>query len=295
MIPVIKWPGGKRREIKFVEDLVPSDVDTIVEPFFGGGAFSLNFIDKFKIIGADIDRDLVHFYNLISNESFIEKLKLICEWWDQNGSEKPQFLAKLNKYFEAHRKSPTVKHEFYYACRSYYNFLKLNDKFNVDRALMFYLLRELSFSSMFRFNSHGEFNVPYGGHAYNGKSLLNKLKLVIELSKKNLTVRLSDFINIIDENKEKENVLIFLDPPYDSVFKDYNSNSFGQKDQIRLRDSLTNSKAKILMIINDTNFIRGLYDVEGFFITSFDKKYSVNFKNRNNQSVKHLIISNFRR
>lgn len=292
MNPVIKWPGGKRREIKYIEHLIPENVNRIVEPFFGGGAFSLNFIDKYKVFGSDIDRDLVHFYNLVSNKEFLEKLDIVSKWWDSD-----EVLEKLNykklKKFEIEKFFPTAKHKFYYACRNMYNFLKLNDIYDVDRAIMFYMMRELSFSSMFRFNSNGEFNVPYGGYAYNKKSMRNKFNLIKELSTKKIEVILSDFINVIERYKNDRDTLIFLDPPYDSVFKDYNSNSFGECDQIRLRDSLMNSEAKVIMIINKTDFIMNLYKGGGFVISSFDKQYSVNFKNRNIQKVKHLIIKNF--
>lgn len=292
MNPVIKWPGGKRREIKYVEHLIPENVTKIVEPFFGGGAFSLRYIDKFEILGSDIDTDLVNFYKRISSPSFKNKLKTISDWWDSNKKIQDLDYPAILKFLPE-KKYPTEKHIFYYAARNYYNNMKLKDDYSIDRALMFYIMRELSFSSMFRFNSSGEFNVPYGGYAYNNKSMLAKYHLVAELSKHKFEIELSDFINVIEREKHNENNLIFLDPPYDSPFSDYNSNSFGRNDQIRLRDSLMNSKAKLLMIINETDFIRNLYDQPQFNIQSFEKQYSVNFKNRNNQKVRHLIIKNY--
>lgn len=292
MNPVIKWPGGKRREIKYVENMIPKNTLRIVEPFFGGGAFSLNFIDDYEIIGSDIDTDLVNFYSKLSSPIFKKKLKTIATWWDLN-EEINELDYQSIIDFLPEKKYPTVKHTFYYAARNYYNHLKLNDEYNIDRALMFYIMRELSFSSMFRFNASGEFNVPYGGYAYNKKSMIAKYNMVLELSKRKFNIELSDFINVIEREKHNKNNLIFLDPPYDSPFSDYNSNSFGRNDQIRLRDSLMNSTASIMMIINETDFIRNLYDRPEFKITSFDKQYSVNFKNRNNQKVKHLIITNY--
>ena len=86
---------------------------------------------------------------------------------------------------------------------------------------------------------------------------------------------------------------MFLDPPYDTEFSTYAGNEFGKKDQIRLRDYLKNTKAKFMLIIKNTDFIYNLYNQDGFFIKSFDKKYLVSIKNRNDKDVEHLIITNY--
>ncbi|MCK5806777.1 MAG: Dam family site-specific DNA-(adenine-N6)-methyltransferase [Mycoplasmataceae bacterium] len=295
MNPILKWPGGKRRELKQVENMIPSNTKLIVEPFFGGGAFSLKYIDEYDIVASDIDEDLVYFYNATKSPSFLKAMKECVIWWDEN--QPIEKAPKLIRDFadgvkEINRKND--KYIAYYAIRAHYNKLRINNKFNNNRAILFYLLRELCFSSMFRFNSMGEFNVPYGGLSYNKKNMMNKYELILEFSKKNLNIINSDFSKIITENKENKDALIFLDPPYDSVFTDYNSYSFGRKEQTKLRDSLIGIDANFILIINKTDFIHGIYgEIEEFNIGEFDKKYSVNFKNRNEQSVKHLIIRNF--
>lgn len=297
MKPVIKWPGGKRNEIKYISDLVPGHIDKIVEPFFGGGAFSLEYINEYKVHGSDIDKDLVYFYKFVKSPSFRRKFLSVAKWWDGNLdiSLAPKILKTHISVVKNNNKK-TAKHTVYYSLRCYYNQLKLDNKYNIDRAIAFYMMRELSFSSMFRFNASGGFNVPYGGFSYNQKSLLAKYKSILELSKMDLNITNSDFINTIEKFQHDTQALIFLDPPYDSVFTDYNSNAFDRRDQIRLRDSIRNIKAKVIMIINKTDFIENLYnEFQEFEITEFEKKYSVNFKNRNAQKVKHLIITNFRR
>ena len=54
-----------------------------------------------------------------------------------------------------------------------------------------------------------------------------------------------------------------------------------------------NTKAKFMLIIKNTDFIYNLYNVKGLYIKSFDKKYLVSIKNRNDTNVEHLIITNY--
>ena len=92
--------------------------------------------------------------------------------------------------------------------------------------------------------------------------------------------------------KPKRDDFIFLDPPYDSDFSTYANNSFDKEEQIRLRNYLTNTKAKILLVIKNTEFIYNLYK-DDFKISDFDKKYMVSFMNRNDKDVKHLVVTNY--
>ncbi len=85
---------------------------------------------------------------------------------------------------------------------------------------------------------------------------------------------------------------IFLDPPYDSDFSTYAQNIFGKDEQIRLCECLKRTKAKIMLIIKNTDFIYDLYKND-FKISIFDKKYLVSFMNRNERDVKHLMITNY--
>jgi len=88
---------------------------------------------------------------------------------------------------------------------------------------------------------------------------------------------------------------MFLDPPYDTEFSTYNLHVFDAKEQIRLRDELKKiKKTKWLMVVKATEFIEELYDNPEWYKEHFDKTYSVNFKNRNEQDVQHLVIANYK-
>lgn len=162
---------------------------------------------------------------------------------------------------------------------------------------IFYFIREYCYASMFRYNANGKFNVPYGGISYNRKDFdkkinnLNSSKLKSYM--KNTNIYNLDFEDFCKKIKLTSKDFIFLDPPYDTEFSTYAKNEFGKNDQIRLANFLKNTKAKFMLIIKNTDFIYNLYNVKGLYIKSFDKKYLVSIKNRNDKNVEHLIITNY--
>ncbi|CAK1250003.1 DNA adenine methylase [Fructobacillus fructosus] len=182
----------------------------------------------------------------------------------------------------------------YMMVRKVYNSIDL-ERNQALKTVLFFFLREFSYSSMFRYNSSGGFNVPFGGNTYAKKSLFSRYEQLIkpETIKKleKTEILTGDFSNALIDSV---GTFIFLDPPYDSDFSTYNQTEFDKEEQVRLRNSLINlSKSKWLLVIKNTDFILDLYSRKGWYISRFTKNYSVNFKNRNNQSVEHLIITNY--
>lgn len=190
------------------------------------------------------------------------------------------------------------KSAFYMHFRHFYNNI---DKYNINgayKSAIFLFIRNFAYSGMFRYNLNGEFNVPYGGIAYNRKNLLKKVNYLKSKELKSLLERTKienlDFEDFFHKYKPNKNDFVFLDPPYDSEFSTYSQNEFSRKDQIRLANYLINQcEAKWMMIIKNTDFIFNLYDNKGLTIDSFDKKYLVSFMNRNDKNVEHLLIKNY--
>lgn len=190
-----------------------------------------------------------------------------------------------------------LKSAFYMHFRFLYNSrieLEISDEFY---CAIFYFIREYCYASMFRYNASGKFNVPYGGISYNRKDFDKKIKNLNSTKLRKYMAHTiiynMDFEDFCNSIKIKETDFMFLDPPYDTEFSTYAGNEFGKKDQIRLRDYLKHTKAKFMLIIKNTDFIYNLYNQDGFFIKSFDKKYLVSIKNRNEKDVEHLIITNY--
>lgn len=184
---------------------------------------------------------------------------------------------------------------------SYYNLVrKLYNSLTPLNSAFFFFIREFCYSSMFRFNKNNEFNVPYGGMSYNRKDLTEKINYIKSPALinrlKNTTISNLDFQDFFKKIDFEKNDFIFLDPPYDTEFSTYDLNIFNECDQIRLANSLKSiTTAKWLLVIKDTKLIRSLYpeNNNSIFYNTFDKTYSVSFKNRNNKESTHLMISNY--
>lgn len=369
MNPIIKWPGGKSKEIDKIKNLIPS-YDRYVEPFFGGGALFFHLMPKRSAIN-DISQDLVQYYNLIKsqdkqlyellmcyNNSFnnlvsvcsneekelidiFSKLRnetiqkgelepvlneLIFSLSDDinsgfseklllNKDEFDDFLLKMvsDKFIRTvanYNKKPFSQEDlaenlitgftsgYYMYFRKVFNDIslgKINDQSIQYQAANFYFIREYCYGSMFRYNSKGEFNIPYGGMSYNRKNMKSKIDNMFnrEINElfANTDIHCSDFEDFFKNIKLTSNDFMFLDPPYDSDFSDYEGKDFTKFDQERLAESLKDTLAKFILVIKNTDFISSLYEKD-FNILSFDKQYTYNVRSRNNRDVEHLIITN---
>ena len=182
--------------------------------------------------------------------------------------------------------------------RALYNDRELAASHSDLATALFVFIRNYAYSGMFRYNDNGEFNVPYGGIAYNHKLMKKKQDYYKSEPVKehfgNTTIYNSDFEEFFRKAAPKKDDFIFLDPPYDSDFSTYAQNTFGHEEQERLANYLIKKcKAKWMMIIKNTPFIMSLYKDKGLNIQAFDKKYLVSFMNRNDKDVEHLIIMNY--
>ena len=76
MNPIIKYPGGKRQEIKYFEKYIPKNFNRYIEPFVGGGALFF-YLEPEKSIINDLNSNLMQFYKDITTkkEQIIKELK----------------------------------------------------------------------------------------------------------------------------------------------------------------------------------------------------------------------------
>lgn len=165
-------------------------------------------------------------------------------------------------------------------------------------AAIFFFVRENAYASMFRYNSKGEFNVPYGGISYNRKDLARKVAYLrsseLELHFRNTVIENMDFEAFLHKHPPHAEDFVFLDPPYDSEFSTYSQNEFSREDQERLASYLLKQcKAKFMLVIKNTPTILHLYGNSGLNIKAIDKNYLMSFQDRNNRKAEHLIITNF--
>ena len=247
-----------------------------------------------------INIDDVPMFNLRSNIKFEEFLtkcltsKFILLRKNEIKKEETLTINSLKDNLEA-----GIKASYYTYLRDIYNNPKEYNNLSKPRKVAIYLfIREYCFSSMFRFNKNGDFNVPYGGVSYNKKCLKTKREYYKSKKLKKLlsnTVLYNlDFYDFVNQIAIDNDDFMFLDPPYDTTFSEYDKNSFDENDQIRLANYLINDcTCKFMLVIKKTDFIESLYRNHDLNIIEFDKNYFVSFKNRNTKKVKHLIIKNY--
>jgi DNA adenine methylase len=370
LAPLIKWAGGKERELKYILPLLPG-FQRYYEPFVGGGAVFFAVKSPTKFIN-DRSTELIQFYRMVARQDsdFFCTLDLLLRGWQGINELLEQQIAELvtsyltyargtadrarleqqlqafllthqrefralfaslcesqieNFLFELRRNlfSKTLrmwrleqqkhllpaedivanleaafKSAFYMHLRYLYNHL---DSYQIAPgavSAIFFFVRENAYASMFRYNSEGKFNVPYGGISYNRKNLAHKIASLhahpLQEHLHETVIENLDFADFLCKHSPQAEDFIFLDPPYDSNFSTYMRNEFGPHDQQRLSDYLLkHCQAKFLLVIKNTPFIQSLYGQKGLTIQSFEKKYLVSFQDRNNREAEHLIITNY--
>ncbi|MFC0907039.1 DNA adenine methylase, partial [Clostridium sp. MT-14] len=90
---------------------------------------------------------------------------------------------------------------------------------------------------------------------------------------------------------DKEDALIYLDPPYYGTERYYQV-EFSGKDHIRLCDCLKNVKGKFILSYNDCEFVRSLYN--DFNIDEVQRNHNLMGKYRDKEHrYSELIIRNY--
>lgn len=283
MKPLIKYRGGKSKEINNFLDYIPNDYERYVEPFAGGAALFF-YLEPERALINDVNPRLIEFYKAIQNnfeavKFELEELELL---YSSNHIEYERIKNKSSESCYVENKNEKL----YYLLRDMYN-SKVSKEY-LD-ATLYYFINKTSYSGMLRFNSHGEFNVPFGRYKN-----FNTQSVTLEHSKllNRTTIMNEDFSVIFNQCSERD--FIFLDPPYDCIFTDYGNvelNDFTEMDQRRLAADFRNLDSKTLMIIGKTALTEELY--RPYIKDEYSKNYSVNIRNRFKAESNHLIVTNF--
>lgn len=259
--------------------------------------FVLKNADEFNgLLSSDFNCDIENFI-LLLKKTLVRKFKRMKKISIEKGNlSNSDILDNIES---------AMKASFYTHLRNIFN---KSTFFNISEgyySAIYFFIRQTCYSSMFRYNKNGGFNVPYGGISYNNKNFDDSIKYFkSERLKKHFsktTIGNLDFYDFMNKFEPQKNDFIFLDPPYDSEFSTYSNNQFDSSDQERLANYLINEcKANFMLVIKNTTLISSLYP-EGtktrnggiIKIDCFDKQYAVSFKNRNKKDVQHLVITNY--
>ena len=269
MRPLLKWAGGKRSLIRRIMDLFPGDYRDrrYHEPFFGGGAVFFH-VEPGRGSINDINPRLMNFYRVVRDrpDELIEE-------------------ASGYRYDEGE----------YYLRRETFNSEGLSE---VEYAALLLYLNKTAYNGLFRVNSRGEFNVPFGRYV---DPTIVKPRSIARASRllRNVEIRSEGFDYILDVAEKGD--LCYLDPPYHPAsetanFTDYASSGFKMGDQERLRDicaELDGRGVAFVLSNSDTGLVRELYGgVPDLRVVSFKTRRMISSKVSSRGSGYDLLITN---
>lgn len=272
MKPIFKWAGGKRKLLPLIKEIIDIDLlkeHTLYEPFVGGGALFL-----------DLENGIVHINDL--NSELINAYIQI--------KENPKKLIRLlRKFAKNHSK------EFYYQMRNYDRKKSFSRLSNVTKAARTIYLNRTCYNGLYRVNSNGKFNVPFGNYKNPDIILEEKILALSEyLNRVSATITNLDFEMAIAD--AKENDLIYFDPPYDyenNGFTSYTSNGFTRDDLVRLKkvcDELIKRGCKVIISNNDTTYVNELFDDPKYVIKHVVTRWTISCDGKNRKEIKEVII-----
>lgn len=282
--PIIKYRGGKSRELNQYERFIPQDFDTYYEPFLGGGATFFHLTPHRAVIG-DINEPLIDFYRSVQNR-FDELTKELLEIESVYEANQLAYL-QLKKTHPSVR-IPNANEALYYKLRNQFNGI---EKREYSRAALYFFINKTAYSGMIRYNANGQYNVPFGRYAHFNTKLLTKQHSELLQRAEILNADYS-----VSFNRAGANDFMYLDPPYDCVFNDYGNlelaNGFDESQHRRLAKLFRQLKCRALMVISHTPLTEELY---GDLVKhEYAKDYAVNIRNRFHSQATHYVVTNYK-
>jgi DNA adenine methylase len=275
--PYLKWAGGKRQLLSEIKKYLPNDIQnyTYYEPFIGAGAVFFDVQPRKAVIN-DFNTQLMLTYTIIKED--VEGLiKLLKHHKERNSEEYFYKIRNLD--------------------RDDIEFGKLT---NVEKAARLIFLNKTCYNGLYRVNSQGLFNVPYGNYknpAICEETVLRQISGYLNAHE--ISIVNTDFESAI-KGAGKDS-FIYFDPPYHSPgktnFTGYQADGFNTDEQKRLRNvmiQMTDRGAKCLLSNSDTEYIRDLYDHKYFDIISVQAKRYINSDSAGRGNVNEVLITNWK-
>lgn len=268
--PFLKWAGGKRQLLPEIRKYIPKKYNTYFEPFVGAGAVLLDLQPKKAVIN-DINTELINTYVVIRDnvDELIEDLK-------KHKNEK----------------------EYFYEIRDLDRKEEFKNLSLIERASRIIYLNKTCFNGLFRVNSQGHFNVPFG--KYKNPQIVNEIVLRAVhhyLNSNEITIMNEDFEKAVSNAKKGD--FIYFDPPYDPVsdtssFTGYSLYGFDKTDQERLKETFVELDKRgcyVLLSNSATDFIKDLY--KDFHIEIVPASRNINSIASRRGKVDEVLVMNY--
>lgn len=234
--PIVKWVGGKRQLMFELIKNMPKSYNRYFEPFIGGGALFFELQPENAYI-SDMNEELINLYTIVRDNVY-------------------ELIEDLSRH--------EVSKEYFLKIRNIDRTEKYAELSDIERASRFIYLNRTCFNGMYRVNSKGEFNVPFG-HYKNPRIIDENNLLNCSVLLKNTEIKHADFSEIL--KKAKEGDFVYFDPPYvplneTSSFTSYTKDGFDIDMQFKLRDvcdELDTMGVKFMLSNSDTKLVNELY------------------------------------
>ncbi|WP_411953205.1 DNA adenine methylase [Alkalibacillus sp. S2W] len=270
--PFLKWAGGKRQLLPEIRKYIPENYNNYYEPFVGAGAVLFDLEPSVATIN-DINEDLVKVYNVIK--------------YNIDG-----LLEDLKKHKN--------QADYFYEIRSLDRTDEIENLSEVERASRIIYLNKTCYNGLFRVNSKGEFNVPFG--RYKNPGIVNEevLRTVHKyLNENNITVLSTDFTKAVETASEGD--FVYFDPPYhpispSSSFTGYSLGGFSEADQKRLRDTyleLHHRGCYVMLSNSNSEFIKEIYDHPDLTIKEVQASRNINSDSNGRGKISEVLILNY--
>jgi len=273
--PFLKWAGGKRQLLPEILKYIPKHINkhTYYEPFIGGGALLFELQPPKAAIN-DRNKELINCYQVIRDSL-------------------DELMQELSK--DKYSNSETSYYKMRDLDRCSKKYAKLSE---VQKAARIIYLNKTCYNGLFRVNSQGQFNVPFG--RYKNPNFLDDVVLSSVnkyLNSNEIAMLNQDFEQAL-ENAEKGD-FVYLDPPYDPVsetasFTGYDVNGFNRDEQSRLKkvfDDLTARGCKVMMSNSCTDFILDLY--QDYQVKKVRATRSINSNALKRGMVNEVLVLNY--
>jgi DNA adenine methylase len=279
--PFLKWAGGKRALVAQILEHVPHDIERYYEPFLGAGSLFFSLPSELPKVVSDYNSELISVYETLRDD--VEGV-----------------LREL-------RKMENTK-ENYIAIRAWDRSPRFSSRSPASRAARFIFLNKCGFNGLYRVNSQGQYNVPYGNPKTVDFIAEENLRAVSEFlntrssgGEFSSSITFGDYRQIL-KTASGYGSLVYLDPPYHptsltSNFTSYSSDGFGESDQIALRDEvirLTRAGVRVLHSNSDTSFIRNLFSDNIFTINAVTVRRAIAAKSSSRGMITEVLIDNYK-
>ena len=278
----LNYTGGKYKILQHIIPAFPTPINNFVDLFAGGLNVGINIEAKTIYVNDQINYliDLYRFFRETDIDSLIKLLKDRIQ-------------------------------EFDLSDQNIDGYLRLREVYNRDKKISdLFLLTCYSFNHQIRFNSHHEFNTPFGRDrsAYNSSIEQNLRRFCHALQEKNMVFSTGDFLSF-DYSVLLPGDIVYCDPPYLITTGSYNDGKRGFKDWTEKEDC---DLLKQLDALNDRGILFALSNVfchkgvsnepliewsKRYNVLFIDKSYSncsYHFKDRETKTVE-VLVTNFER